>query len=125
MLIEIENRIVYGIATALTAAVFVSENKQGLMDRCWVAGVQMTEILVAHVVNQFMVLVGQTGLVFFVMLVLFKISCQGSLALAFFISLMQGLCGMAFGNYIQITWLAASYCIVHLHNFSIFYKKVF
>ena len=70
---EIENRIVYGIATALTAAVFVSENKQGLMDRCWVAGVQMTEILFAHVVNQFMVLVGQTGLVFFVMLVLFKI----------------------------------------------------
>jgi len=91
------NRIVYFIATTLTAAIFVSEQKQGLIDRCLVAGVQMTEVLVAHVANQFTILVGQTGLVFFVMLVVFKIPCVGSLPLAVFISLMQGLCGMSFG----------------------------
>ena len=91
-------RIVYFIATTLTAAIFVSEQKQGLIDRCLVAGVQMTEVLVAHVVNQFTILIGQTGLVFFVMLVVFKIPCQGSLPLAILISLMQGLCGMSFGK---------------------------
>lgn len=89
--------IVYFIAVALTAGVFISERKEGLLDRSLVAGVQMTEILLAHLVNQFTVLLGQTALVFLCMLAVFNIPCQGNLALAVFITLLQGLCGMSFG----------------------------
>jgi len=60
-------------------------------------GVQTTEIMLAHLVNQFTVLVGQTALVFLFMLLVFNISCNGSLPLAIFITLVQGLCGMCYG----------------------------
>ncbi|XP_046646482.1 ABC transporter G family member 20-like isoform X3 [Daphnia pulicaria] len=89
--------IVYFIAVALTAAVFINERKSGLLDRSIVAGVQMTEIMLAHLVNQFTVLIGQTALVFLFMLLVFNIACHGSLALAVFITLLQGLCGMSYG----------------------------
>ncbi|XP_057380008.1 ABC transporter G family member 20-like [Daphnia carinata] len=89
--------IVYFIAVALTAGVFISERKEGLLDRSLVAGVQMTEILLAHLVNQFTVLLGQTALVFLCMLTVFSIPCQGNLVLAVFITLLQGLCGMSYG----------------------------
>jgi hypothetical protein len=61
-------------------------------------GVQMTEVLLAHLVNQFTILLGQTALVFLCMLAVFNIPCEGNLALAVFITLLQGLCGMSFGK---------------------------
>ena len=61
-------------------------------------GVTTTEIMVAHLVNQFTVLCGQTALVFLFMLLVFAIPCHGSLASAVFITLLQGLCGMSYGE---------------------------
>ncbi|EFX70380.1 ABC protein, subfamily ABCH [Daphnia pulex] len=89
--------IVYFMAVSLTAGVFVSERKQGLLDRCLVAGVKMTEILFGQLISQFFVMAGQTALVFMCMLLIFNISCQGNLALAVFITFLQGLVGMCFG----------------------------
>lgn len=114
-------RIVYFMAVSLTAGVFVSEKKQGLLDRSlvagmltdwlifWliisltcIAGVTMTEILIGHLFNMFTVIVGQTGLVFVCMLLIFNIPCQGSLPLAVFITCLQGFVGMCFGNVLSI-----------------------
>ncbi|EFX71377.1 ABC protein, subfamily ABCH [Daphnia pulex] len=89
--------IAYTQAVSLTAAVFINERKQGLLDRSLVAGVRTSEILLAHLVTQFTVLVFQSSVVLMVMLLVFKITCQGSLALAMFITLLQGLCGMFYG----------------------------
>ena len=54
--------------------------------------------MVAHIANQFSVLVGQTALVYIFMMLVFNIHCQGSLPLAIFITLLQGLCGMCYGE---------------------------
>ncbi|EFX70382.1 ABC protein, subfamily ABCH [Daphnia pulex] len=89
--------IVYFMAVSLTAGVFVSERKQGLLDRCLVAGVTMTEILIGQLINQFSILIGQTTLVFLCMLLAFNIPCHGNLALAVFITFLQGFVGMCFG----------------------------
>ncbi|EFX84768.1 ABC protein, subfamily ABCH [Daphnia pulex] len=88
---------VYFIAVSLTTAVFLSERKAGLFDRSIVAGVQMSELMIAHVVNQLIVLIGQTIFVYIFALLVFKISFHGSLALAVLITLLQGLCGMSLG----------------------------
>ncbi|XP_046464439.1 ABC transporter G family member 20-like [Daphnia pulex] len=88
---------IYLIAVALTTAVFLSERKSGLFDRSIVAGVQMSEFMIAHVVNQLIVLIGQTIFVYIFALLVFKISFHGSLALAVLITLLQGLCGMSLG----------------------------
>lgn len=76
---------------------FINERKQGLLDRSLVAGVTTTEIMIAHLVNQFTVLMGQTALVFLFMILVFQIPCVGSLSLAVFITLLQGMCGMSYG----------------------------
>ncbi len=108
------------IAVSLTTAVFLSERKAGLFDRSIVAGmeivgffylildnltrnylstgVKMSEFVIAHVVNQLIVLIGQTVFVYIFALLVFKISFHGSLALAVLITLLQGLCGMSLGN---------------------------
>nr|CAH0102200.1 unnamed protein product [Daphnia galeata] len=89
--------IIYFMAVSLTAGAFVSERKQGLLDRSLVAGVQMIEILVGYLVNQFSVMVGQIALVFIIMILAFGVPCHGNLALGVFITFLQGLVGMCFG----------------------------
>ena len=82
------------MAVALTAGVFITERKQGLLDRSLVAGnsktnfhlyskslnscifigVQMPEILLGYLINQFTVMIGQITLVHLFMLLLYKIT---------------------------------------------------
>jgi ABC-type multidrug transport system permease subunit len=69
----------------------------------------MTEVLIGHLVNQCTVMMGQTALVFMCMLLLFNIPCHGNLVLAIFITLLQGLVGMCFGNYL----LSSGICIIN------------
>lgn len=58
----------------------------------------MVEVLIGHLVNQFTVMVGQTGLVFLCMLWVFQVPCLGSITLSVFMTLLQGLCGMSIGE---------------------------
>lgn len=62
-----------------------------------ILGVQMTEILLAHLVTQFLVMCGQTVLVFVTVLGIFQVPCAGNLGLAVLITLLQGLSGMSIG----------------------------
>ena len=61
-------------------------------------GVQTAEILFAHLISQFVILLGQTGIIFLMVIFAFHIPIVGSLPLAFFLCLMQGLCGMCIGK---------------------------
>ncbi|XP_046651597.1 ABC transporter G family member 20-like [Daphnia pulicaria] len=89
--------LVYFMGVSLTSGVFITEKQQGLLDRNLVAGVQMVEVLMSHLVNQFTAMIGQTVLVFLVMLLIFNIPCHGSLGLAVFITFLQSFVGMSFG----------------------------
>ena len=51
--------ITYFMAVGLTALSFIIERKEGLLDRSWMAGVTATEVMLAHVVAQFAVLLVQ------------------------------------------------------------------
>ena len=133
------SRIVYFMAVSLTAGVFVAERKHGLLDRSLVAGilhssiwrgnlsmslfspfalgVTMTEILFSHLFNMFTVIMGQTALVFVCMLLIFNIPCQGNLALAVFITCLQGFVGMCFGKF---SFWNSSIIQIQLFNFCLF-----
>ena len=51
------------MAVGLTALSFILERKEGLLERSWVAGVTATEVMFAHVVAQFAVMVVQVSLI--------------------------------------------------------------
>lgn len=97
-LIEVSHfRIVFFLAVALTSSALIVERTEGLLDRSWVAGVTPIEVLLSHVVTQFVVMVGQTILVLLFMLVVYDVNCEGEIIWVICMTILQGLCGMCFG----------------------------
>lgn len=78
----------------------------------------MREILFGQLISQFTVMVGQTALVFMCMLLIFNISCHGNLALAVFITFLQGLVGMCFGENLFFNTKFLFYSSTFVFNFS-------
>lgn len=62
-----------GISIGLTAVVLIQERKEGLMDRTWVAGVNVTEIIISQVITQFFILLVQIILMMVFVLWVFKV----------------------------------------------------
>jgi ABC-type transport system involved in cytochrome c biogenesis permease component len=87
------------MAVALTGSAFITEKKEGMLDRSLVAGVTTGEIITAHMITQYVVMVGQTALVFVFMMVVFEVPVRGPLVWSIVITLLQGTCGMAFGKF--------------------------
>jgi len=89
--------IIYFLAVALTGEAFISERSSGLLDRSWVAGVKPTEIIASHIVAQFLVMLVQTSVTLFTIIVGFGIPCKGPFIWLAVLTVLQGLAGMSFG----------------------------
>ncbi|CAL8300384.1 unnamed protein product [Merluccius merluccius] len=89
--------ITFYLAVGLTALSFVLERKEGLLDRCWVAGVSSLETMLAHLLCQLFVISVQIILLLLFVLLVFKIPNEGSLVLVVALIVMQGVTGIAFG----------------------------
>ena len=55
------------------AVVLIQERKDGLLDRTWVAGVNVTEIIISQVVTQFFILLVQIVLMLVFVLWVFEV----------------------------------------------------
>ncbi|TNN40405.1 ABC transporter G family member 23 [Liparis tanakae] len=64
--------ITFFLAVGLTALSFVLERKEGLLDRCWVAGVSSLETMLAHLFSQLFVISVQIVLLLLFVLLVFK-----------------------------------------------------
>ncbi|XP_028459854.1 ABC transporter G family member 20 isoform X3 [Perca flavescens] len=89
--------ITFYLAVGLTALSFVLERKEGLLDRCWVAGVSSLETMLAHLFSQLFVISVQILLLLLFILLVFKIPNEGSLALVIVLIVLQGITGISFG----------------------------
>lgn len=56
------------------------------------------EILFSHVITQFVVMCGQTTLVLLFMILVFGVECKGAIGWVIILTILQGLCGMCFGE---------------------------
>lgn len=74
--------VTFGISIGLTAVSLIVERNEGLIDRTWVAGVNVTEIIIAQVVTQFFILLVQIILMVVVVVYAFKVSAFGSIFFA-------------------------------------------
>ncbi|XP_060735898.1 ABC transporter G family member 23 isoform X1 [Tachysurus vachellii] len=89
--------ITFYLAVGLTALSFVLERKEGLLDRCWVAGVSSLETMLAHLFSQLLVISVQIILLLLFILLVFKIPNEGSLVLVICLIVLQGVTGISFG----------------------------
>ena len=90
--------IIFFMAVALTGSAFITEKKEGMLERSLVTGVTTGEVITAHMITQYVVMVGQTALVLVFMIAVFKVPVRGPLGWAVVITLLQGTCGMSFGK---------------------------
>ncbi|XP_057704597.1 ABC transporter G family member 20 isoform X2 [Corythoichthys intestinalis] len=89
--------ITFYLALGLTALSFVLERKEGLLDRCWVAGVSSLETMLAHLFSQLFVISVQIVLMLLFVLLVFKMPNEGSLVLIVLLIVLQGITGISFG----------------------------
>uniref|UniRef100_A0A3P8YA79 ABC transporter domain-containing protein n=1 Tax=Esox lucius TaxID=8010 RepID=A0A3P8YA79_ESOLU len=89
--------ITFYLAVGLTALSFVIERKEGLMDRCWVAGVSSMETVLAYLISQLIIISVQIFLLLLIMLLVFKIPNEGNLVLVIALIVLQGITGTSFG----------------------------
>ncbi|CAJ1066677.1 LOW QUALITY PROTEIN: ABC transporter G family member 23 [Xyrichtys novacula] len=89
--------ITFYLAVGLTALSFVLERKEGLLDRCWVAGVSSLEMMLAHLLSQLFVISVQIILLLLFILLVFKNPNEGSLVLIIILIILQGVTGISFG----------------------------
>ncbi|KAH7975379.1 hypothetical protein HPB52_000640 [Rhipicephalus sanguineus] len=90
--------ITYIMAVGLTAISIVSEQKEGLLERSWVAaGSRQSHIDVMLVLCKFLVMFVQVaGLLVFTFIV-FEIPSRGPFVWVVLLTLLQGCCGMIYG----------------------------
>ena len=98
--------------SGLTGEAFIQERKDGLLHRSWVAGVSPFEIVFAQIATQIFVLVGQTAVALLMTLVVFGITCEGSIGLVIAVTLLQGVAGMCYGIILKVQ-LGLNLCLKH------------
>ncbi|XP_026687946.1 uncharacterized protein LOC103521471, partial [Diaphorina citri] len=81
----------------LTSGAMLIERNEGILERGLVSGVTGIEILLAHVICQFLIMVFQSVMVIVMALLVFHITNHGDVLLVILLTCLTGLCGMCFG----------------------------
>ena len=89
--------ISFGISVALTAISLIVERKEGLLDRGWVVGVGVVEMVTAQLLLNSVVLLVQITMMISFALFVFQIPYHGSLFLIWLLIFLEGFSGIAFG----------------------------
>ena len=89
--------ISFGISVGLTAISLIVERKEGLLDRGWVVGVGVVEMVTAQLLLNSVVLLIQITLMISFALFVFQIPYKGSLILIWLLVFLEGFSGMSFG----------------------------
>lgn len=88
--------IIFFLSVALTSGSMLIERNEGMLERSLVSGITGSEILLSHVVTQFVVMLIQTIVVLFCAFIT-VVDVHGSLALVATLTVLTGMCGMTFG----------------------------
>ncbi|KAI8121498.1 hypothetical protein FF38_00066 [Lucilia cuprina] len=99
--------MVFFLATLMTAAVFIEERMDGVWDRTLVAGVSAMQMLWAHLLTQFIIMVIQSFEVIMYIGIVFNTYNKGDTATLIFLLTLTSFCGMLFGLLISV------YCKSH------------
>lgn len=90
--------MIFILAVALTGGSILTEKSEGTIERCLVAGVNMHEILLSHIITEFVIVAGQILIVLGFAFVIFDLQNIGSWSLVILLSTLQGINGMSLGK---------------------------
>uniref|UniRef100_A0A4W6DVP2 ATP-binding cassette, sub-family H, member 1 n=1 Tax=Lates calcarifer TaxID=8187 RepID=A0A4W6DVP2_LATCA len=94
---QVSREVVDGGSVHVCKNKYFVSRKEGLLDRCWVAGVSSMETMLAHLFSQLFVISVQIILLLLFILLVFKMPNEGSLVLVIILIVLQGVTGISFG----------------------------
>lgn len=89
--------IIFSLSMGLTSLMFVLEKKEGLFERCGVAGVTTFEIMIAHVLVKLIIITVQIVILLTIATLVFNVAIRGSVIISAILLMLQGFCGMSYG----------------------------
>ncbi|XP_055376981.1 ABC transporter G family member 23 [Condylostylus longicornis] len=114
--------IVFFIVTLTTASTFISERADGIWDRTLVAGISTSEMLLAHIISQSLIVIIQCFEVIFFVAFVFNVQSNGDSALLIWLLVSIGFCGMLFGLLISI--YSTSHTVANFVTTGAFYPMI-
>ncbi|CAL8146182.1 unnamed protein product [Orchesella dallaii] len=81
---------------------YIAEKKSGTLDRALVAGIGTTEFMGGYLLIQVVILLGQTGISFLILSLVFNLEIVGSVILALTLTVLVGISGMSAGFLIAV-----------------------
>lgn len=91
------SRMIFFLATLVTASVFITDRADGVWDRTRVAGITTPELLLAHIATQSVIVFLQcVEIIFYIGIVFGTVNKGDNITIIFLLSL-TGLAGMFFG----------------------------
>lgn len=91
-------RMVFFLATLVTSTIFITDKLDGVWDRTLIAGISVTELLVAHVITQSVIMVIQCLEVVFYAAYFFNAENRGDNVTVIGLLTLLGFAGMLFGK---------------------------
>ncbi|XP_031350511.1 ABC transporter G family member 20-like [Photinus pyralis] len=88
---------IFFLSVALTAGAMIIQRNQGSIERAMVSGVTPVELLITHIIWQFVMMMVQLTIVLVWSFVIFELTLNGSVVLVALLSILTGFCGMCFG----------------------------
>jgi ABC-type multidrug transport system permease subunit len=89
--------MIFFLATLTTATIFITDRLDGIWDRTLVAGITTTELLMAHIVTQTVVMLIQCTEIVLMTTLIFDMANAGSNATVIILLLLLGFAGMLYG----------------------------
>lgn len=93
----VHHSMIFILAVALTGGSILTEKTEGTIERCLVAGVNMYEILLSHIITEFVIVAGQIAIVLGFAFLIFDLENHGSWTWIILLSTLQGINGMSLG----------------------------
>ncbi len=94
--------MIFFLATLITSTIFITDRLEGIWDRTLVAGVSTTELLIAHIITQSVVMLMQCAEIVILAAFIFNTQNNGDSFTVIFLLMLLGFSGMLYGLFISI-----------------------
>lgn len=91
--------MIFFLATLITSTIFINDRLEGIWDRTLVGGIKPSEMLLAHIICQSMVMLIQCLEIVFLAAVVFGTANRGNDFTVVFLLMLLGFAGMCFGEF--------------------------
>ncbi|XP_063988689.1 ABC transporter G family member 20-like [Diachasmimorpha longicaudata] len=114
--------VIFFLSTAVSSSVIISDRHEGIWNRSLVQGVTTAEILTAHLITQFMIIVIQVSVTMIISFLQYKLECSGSMLTVIVMILFMGVCGMCYGFLVSV--LCTSHTMANYITTGSFYPVI-